>query len=367
MIEPDDFGLDWIETLSSVSHAGRSPLHGAFWRQWHRDLEEREPVLQPVRADDDPSDPTITHTFEGSRSVPIGCRLRYPDEPPRAIEILLHGYEDPPTMAESIDRTPHAPGVLVIAMRMRGYAGSRTRVGDLKARELGWITHGLEEPEESGPSMTEWVLSHAIADVLLGVRAARELIGRGTPVYLRGESFGGGLAVIAAARACEMAGSDPGQTIDRIAVGLPTFGDWRWRFDRVHPNSPGSGGELKRYLLASHEGAEGMEKLLDLFDAALHAEHLDCPALFKVALRDEVVPAPTQSAIYNAIGTPPGLKGRFVTRYGHFDGGLTDLRRHAMFERISAEFLDPAQNPMDVLAKWEDVMTHGVRREGAGS
>lgn len=362
MIEPDDYGLNWEETLSSVSHASRSRLHGAFWQQWHRALDDREPEFRDIGTDDDPSDATATHVFEGDSSVPIGCRIQYPDEAPRAIVILLHGYDDPPSLAESIDRCPVAPGVALIALRVRGFAGSRARVGDLKAGELGWITSGLAEPVEHGASLTEWVLSHAVADLLLCVRAARTLLGRDLPVFLKGESFGGGLATIAAARSCAMACKHPDQLINRVVIGLPTFGDWRWRLERVHPNTLGAGGEVKRFLLASGEAAEGMMNLLDLFDAALHAEHMECPALFKVAVKDEVVPAPTQSAIYNAIGTPPGLKGRFVTRFGHFDGGLTDLRRHAMFERIARDYLDPAQEPMDVLAKWEDVMTNGVRR-----
>ena len=361
MIEPDDFDLGWEATLASVSHASPSPLHGAFWQQWHRTLDEHEPEMLPIGADDDPSVPTATHTFAGSAGVPIGCRINDAAATPKAIVILLHGYDIPPTLAESIDRFHAAPGVTVVAMRMRGYAGSRARVGDLKANELGWITSGLAEPVEHGASPTEWVLSHAVADLLLGIRAARAKRGTGLPVYIKGESFGAGLAVIAAARSAAMSCKHPEQLIDRIAVGLPTFGDWRWRLKRVQPQSQGAGGEVKRFLMAPGCDSAGMMSLLDLFDTALHAEHVDCPALFKVAVKDDVVPAPTQSAIYNAIGTPPGLKGRFVTKFGHFDGGLTDLRRHAMFERMAAEFLDPDKEPMDVLARWESVMTNGSR------
>ncbi|MFI4870278.1 MAG: acetylxylan esterase [Phycisphaerales bacterium JB061] len=367
MIEPDDFDLGWQETLASVSHASRSPMHGAFWQQWHRSIDDREPVLRPIGADDDPSDPTATHAFDGAGGVPIGCRVQEARASnPSAIVILLHGYDDPPSLAESIDRFHAAEGCVVVAMRMRGYAGSRARVGDLKANELGWITTGLAEPVNHGASATEWVLSHTVADLLLGVRACRHALGLDLPVYLKGESFGGGLAVIAAARSCAMACKHPEQLIDRIAVGLPTFGDWRWRLKRVEPRSLGAGGEVKRFLMAPGCDPESIMNLLDLFDSALHAEHVDCPALVKVAVKDEIVPAPTQSAIYNALGTPPGLKGRFVTQFGHFDGGLTDLRRHAMFENMTSEFLDPEQTPFDVLARWEDVMTNGTRRpEGA--
>lgn len=318
-----------------------------------------------VGPDADASDPSATHTFEGIKGAKIGCRLQLPEGPVRAVVVLLHGYDDPPTLGESIRRCSSAPGCAVFAMRMRGFAGSRYGVGSLDASELGWITHGLVEPPEDGGQPSNWVLSHAVADVLLGVRAVRLLLGEDLPVYLRGESFGGGLAVIAAARSGAMLCQNDDERIDRISVGLPTFGDWRWRLDRIDPRSVSVGGELKRFLLAAGEDAEGMKRMLDLFDASLHASQVSCPALVKLALRDDSVPAPTQAAIYNALGTPPGLKQRFITRYGHFDGGLADLRRHALFERISADFLDPDREPMDVLAQYEDVMISGSSAPGA--
>jgi len=295
----------------------------------------------------------------------IGCRLHLPEGRVRAVVVLLHGYDEPPTLAESVRRCSVAPGCAVFAMRMRGFAGSRLGVGSLDASELGWITHGLAQPPEDGLGHSDWVLSHAAADVLLGVRAVRLLLGQDLPVYLRGESFGGGLAVIAAARSGAMLCQNLEERIDRIAVGLPTFGDWRWRLDRIDPRSMSVGGELKRFLQASGAQAEGIMRMLDLFDASLHASQVNCPTLMKLAVRDDIVPAPTQAAIYNALGTPPGLKDRFLTRYGHFDGGLSDLRRHALFERISAEFLDPDREPMDVLAAYEGVMISGAVGSGA--
>lgn len=364
MIEPDDFGLSWTQTLAHVSEACRCRMHGAFWQQWHKAIDDHEPELAPISPDDDPSDPTATHTYAGVAGCRIGCRIAMPDGRVRAAAILLHGYDDPPTLAESIARTPLAPGVAAVALRVRGYAGSRAGVGNLTDSELGWITVGLERPPEDGHHVSSWCVSHAVADLLLGVRAVRRRLGMDIPVYLRGESFGGGLAVIAAARACAMTCTHPEQRIDRIALGLPTLGDWRWRLERQHPRSLGAGGQVKRFLMASGAASDEITRLLDLFDAALHAEHVGCPALVKLAVRDEIVPAPTQASVYNALGTPPGLKGRFVTRYGHFDGGLADLRRHALFEKMASEFLDPAREPMDVLGRWDGAMTSGVRGPG---
>ena len=53
--------------------------------------------------------------------------------------------------------------------------------------------------------------------------------------------------------------------------------------------------------------------------------------------------------MFNALGSSPGAKWRYVTRFGHFDGGLGDLRRHAAFDRLAAEFLDPAVDPADLM------------------
>jgi len=43
-----------------------------------------------------------------------------------------------------------------------------------------------------------------------------------------------------------------------------------------------------------------------------------------------VVPAPTAAAVFNALAGDPGRKWRFTVRYGHHDGGVADMRRHAL-------------------------------------
>ena len=53
--------------------------------------------------------------------------------------------------------------------------------------------------------------------------------------------------------------------------------------------------------------------------------------------------APTQAAVFNALATPTGLRHRFPVRFGHYDGGLANARRHAQFEAAAEAFLDPAE------------------------
>ena len=172
------------------------------------------------------------------------------------------------------------------------------------------------------------------------------LRGRG-PLCLHGESVGGGLAVLAGG---QLAGRVP---IDRLALALPTLGDWPWRLGPGAGPRGGAGSvgaDVARFLVA-HASLDGqVATTLRLFDAAVHAHGVRPPVLCKLALRDDIVPAPTAAAIFNALATPPGLKRRFVTGYGHFDGGLADLRRHAEFDKLVDRFLDPDVAPMAALA-----------------
>jgi hypothetical protein len=62
-------------------------------------------------------------------------------------------------------------------------------------------------------------------------------------------------------------------------------------------------------------------------------------------MRDDVVPAPAAAAVFNALGSDPGCKWRFVVKRGHADGGIADARRHALFDRLVREFLGPDEDP----------------------
>jgi cephalosporin-C deacetylase-like acetyl esterase len=108
---------------------------------------------------------------------------------------------------------------------------------------------------------------------------------------------------------------------------------------------------VRRFIDDHADRRAGVYELLRLHDAAIHARRVRCPALCKLALRDEVVPAPAAASVFNALGTDPGRKWRHVTRYGHFDGGIADGRRHAAFERLVVEFLDPGREPDETMAE----------------
>mgnify|MGYP003405696025 CR=1 FL=1 len=52
---------------------------------------------------------------------------------------------------------------------------------------------------------------------------------------------------------------------------------------------------------------------------------------------------PTAAATFNAIASHENW--RFVTRFGHYEGGIAHARRVAMFDRLTVEFADPSRTP----------------------
>ncbi len=347
---PDDFGLSPLATLAHVGSRRPVTSHFTFWKGWGDAVFASRPRLWPASGADH-SDPTATHQFTSLRSVRIGATLLEPPPgtPVRAGVVTTHGYGRPATLSAQAERWEAlaATGVAVLLVRVRGFPGSQSDTGDLMASPLGWITHGLEVPVQAASGVCDWVLSGAVADVVNACRAMADwLRGRG-PVLLHGESLGGGLAVLAGA---QLAGR---LDIARIAIGLPSLGDWLWRLaqgSRPLPAVGSIGADVAKFLVA-HAGIEAQAAAtLRLFDAVVHAHMVRCPVLCKLALRDDVVPAPAAAAVFNAIASAPGCKRRFVTACGHFDGGLADGRRHARFEQLVDEFLDPAADPAHVMA-----------------
>jgi cephalosporin-C deacetylase-like acetyl esterase len=272
-----------------------------------------------------------------------------------------------PSLAQAAEDWKELPkrGVATLIIRVRGYPGSCADVPQLihHAGHHGggdWITYGLEVPLSDRGFGCDWSFSYAAADVVNACRALRTMLSAacpGAPIFMHGESFGGALAVIAASQLAEF--DEPA----RLVIGLPTMGDWPWRMGLPENPRGESAGERIRRCISDHTNLRGdITTTLRVFDAAVHARRITCPVLCKLAARDDVVPAPAAAAVFNALGADPGLKWRFVTHYGHFDGGITDLRRHALFQQVATDFLDPSRPVEDAMAPWEPVMTGGMKK-----
>lgn len=345
MNEPDDFGLSPAQTLAHVTEARPPHRFNFFWRNWRERILGRAPRLAD-RSDFDASDPTATHEFESAQSVRIGCRLELPGGRVSAGLVLLHGYESPGPLDEQIEQWRELidKGVAILAIRVRGYPGSTVDCAHVRGGE-GWIVHGLEAPIDATTGECAWILSGAVADAALACRALSATLPSGTPVFMHGSSLGGGLAVIATAQLAPIGGAP-----ERVALANPSLGDWPWRLGLAHPL--GAGAEIKQHLVTHAELEDGLVETLRLFDAALHAPHVRCPALCKLAERDDVVPAPTAAAVYNALGCSGADRWRYVTKYAHFDGGIADMRRHARFEEAVRCFFDPQTPAEESLFRW---------------
>lgn len=340
MIEPDSFGLGPLATLAHVAPSALSPGHALYWGSWTEGLYARRPALLPVRSPD-PTDPGATHEFESWRHVRIGVRLIEPagGRLARAGALILHDADHVPPFDD--DATQWADlaeqDVTVMLLRVRGMAGSRQDLPVWPA-DQPWLTIGLEAPVEDPRAGTGWILEGAVADVANAIRALRRHLGRDVrsgraPVYLYGEGLGAGLALVAHSQL-----SREDQT-DRMALATPMLADWDWTLPRVQV---GPMHDVRDFITRVPWLEERIETTLRYFDAALHARRVRCPVLCRLALRDEVAPAPAAAAAYNALGTAPGRKWRFVTRYGHFDGGVVESRRQETFLRLLRRFFDPA-------------------------
>lgn len=369
---PDDFGLGPIATLSRVGDPTPAIDHAPSWTRWlkavHAEpvptLAMREPGAGGL-GEVDPSDPTATHALLSLGGVRIGARLVMPPRGTAVSGVLVagHGYAPTKPLAERDGLFPGclARGVAVLHIRLRGYAGSRLDTGDLTRGPgpgLGWVCHGLDADDDTPDAFRAWVYPRAVADVFNACRAARRWLNRAAsanaPLFLHGESLSGGLAVAAAAL---LAGRPETITaVERMALALPSMGDWPWRLGGHTPQAHsgrGMGGEIARLIAARPDVAQLIAGRLRVADSVILAARVRCAVLCKLAHRDEVVPAPTAAAVFNALGVDPGRKWRFIVPHGHAETGLANTRRHAEFERAIGDFLDPARAPEAAMADWE--------------
>lgn len=375
---PDDFGYSPVQTLARVADHAPARDHSAFWSEWFRRVGAERPHLRPRDPGTDESDPTASHEFSSFDGVRIGCRLSLPEGPVHAGLVTSHGSEVCSTLEADSDQWNRLleRGVAVLVVRVRGYPGSRLGVGDLTQRHAGggWFTRGLDAVGDAPDRTMQWILPQAIGDLANACRAMRNaLYGRSPdapmntalarpPVYLHGESFGGGLATVVASQLVGRLRHEP--MIERLAIGLPSMGDWPWRFS--HPPG-GTGRDVEQLLRLKPDRAEMITQRLRTLDAVVHAARVRGPALVKLAQRDDVVPAPTAAAVFNALGSDPGLKWRFVVPAGHCEAGIANARRHALFERCLTDFFDPSTAPEDAMHEWEPLLSSGDRAPGGES
>ena len=208
-----------------------------------------------------------------------GYLLRPISGRPCPLVVHAHGYRD-----RYEHRTDWARGgINVFGFDARGFGRSAPAIS---VSADGYLLTGIESPATS-------ILRGAVADYIQAIRAARELLdGEAGTVCLYGFSFGGALALMAAA---------VGGGGDFVVLGQPTFG---WNEERRRLALGGSALEVKQYLETYRWRHDTVTGTLRFFDTLNFAPLIRAPTLVGIGLDDDVVPSRTVLAIANHMRCP---------------------------------------------------------------
>jgi cephalosporin-C deacetylase len=286
--EPTDFDEFWRATLAA---ARTHPLALAY-----------EPVdtgLQLVTVDD--------VTFAGYDGQPIKAWLVRPAgaiEPlPCVVEYC--GYGGGRGLAHE-QLYWAAAGYAHLLMDTRGQGGG-WRVGATPDDAVGtgpstsgYMTRGIQSPET-------YYYRRLFTDAVRAVEAAREhpAVDPGR-VYVRGESQGGGMAIAVAGLVGDLSG---------VLTDVPFLQCFR-RATEITDSHPYK--EIGSFLATQRTKVEEVFHTLSYFDGMNFAARANAPALYSVALMDDVCPPSTVFASYNHYA---GAKEITVHPYNGHEGG----------------------------------------------
>ncbi|AZS37454.1 Cephalosporin-C deacetylase [Microbacterium lemovicicum] len=318
--------------------------------QYDLPLEELRDYRPTVRRRDDFAE-FWSDTLAESRAATVPASTRRVDSGLRLVD--TSDLEFPGFGGERVRGWVHVPagaaGPLPAVVEFIGYGGGRKLAWQdhayaeagyvhvvMDTRGQGWwavgatADHGAGEGIGSIPGqMTRGILDPAdyfyrrvFTDAALLVDAVRELPQVDeTRVAVTGGSQGGGIAIAAAALSEGLVGA---------AVDVPFL----CHFERaVALTDARPYGELVDFFARYRDDVERAFDTLSYFDAVNLAPAADVPALFSVALRDDICPPSTVFAAYNAWAGP-----RDIAVYpfnGHEGGGEHHmLRRLAFFREV---------------------------------
>jgi len=228
-------------------------------------------------------------------------------------------------------RRPSGP--LPAVVRFQGYGGGRglawehvfwslagyaELVVDTRGQGAGWTSGDTADPHGAGPAQPGFLTRglsdpdgyyyrRAYADVVRALELAGtcEEIDPGA-IVVSGASQGGAFALVASAL---------GSGAAAALIDVPFLCDIR-RASEIAPSEPYA--ELARYLAQRRDEVETAFATLAYFDGAVLAQRARVPALFSVALMDEVCPPSTVYAAFNAYAGPKEIA---VYPYNDHEGG----------------------------------------------
>lgn len=307
---PDDLDAFWERTIAEArSHGGpprRTPWEGPVEQLTVEDWEVPGFGGEPVRA----------------------WLTRPRDDRPRPAVIEFVGYNG--GRGQPSDQLAWAAsGYVHVLMDTRGQGagwgegGATPDPHGSESATAGFMTRGISSPESY---YYRRVYSDAVR--LVDAVAADPGVDR-TRIAVAGRSQGGGIAIAAAALSREVAA---------VLPDVPFLCDFP-RAIRRTPEPPAT--EITRYLSIHRDRVAETLHTLSFFDGAVLATRVTAPALFSVALMDEVVLPSTVFAAYNATASAD----REIAVYefnGHEGGGSRHWLRQT--EWLRARFGAPGES-----------------------
>ncbi len=257
-------------------------------------------------------------------------------------DLTFPGFAGEPVRAWVI--RPRRDDTLPVVVEYLGYNGGRGLPGerlhwasagyvhvvmDSRGQGSGWGSGGdTPDPHGSGPAVAGF-MTRGIADphtyyyrrlhtdAVRLIDAVRELpFADGARIAVTGGSQGGALAIAAAALTPE---------VRAVMSDVPFLAHFR-RSIELTPAAPFT--EVTQYLAIHRDETEAVLRTLSYFDTVNFARRAQAPALFSVALMDDVVLPSTVYAAYNHL--PPGDRELVVYPYnGHEAGQLHQWVRQA--------------------------------------
>jgi cephalosporin-C deacetylase len=272
---------------------------------------EGDPVCTPITSPITHSD-VFDVTFPGHGGTPVKAWLLVPHEPvpDAALVVEFIGYGG--GRGVPLDwLTWSSVGYPHLVMDTRGQGG-------------GWRSSDTPDPGDSGAPSTPGFVTRGITgpdshyytrlfvDAVRAVDAATTLPGcAGRPVVTTGQSQGGGLALVAAHLHGQVSLTMP---------DVPFLAHFR-RATEVTDSRPY--GEIREYCAVHVDQVDQVFATLSYLDVVNHAKRCRAPALFSVALADDIAPPSTVFAAFNHYAGPKQIE---VYPFTDHDGGGTRQR-----------------------------------------